>query len=787
MKTKTIMNTLLLVLASSVVSAVAQGTAFTYQGRLEVNGQPYTGNAEFQPTLWDAASGGTKVADNTPPQLVVAVSNGLFVLLLDFGTNFPGTDRWLQLEVRTSIGPFTTLGPRQKLTPTPYAITASNLSGTLPASQLSGVIPSANLAGTYSRAVTFNNAANSFSGSGAGLTSLNAGQLASGTVPDGRLGPNVARTNQVWLLSGNAGTTPGTYFLGTTDRQPLELRVNGLRALRLEDPGDSSSDGDTTPDGAPNVIGGSPWNYVAAGVVGATIAGGGATNYDEFAHTNRVEADFGTVSGGKGNTIQRNARYATIGGGSDNTIQPNAWHATIGGGEGNTIQTNALRATIGGGQRNTIQTYAWWATIGGGEGNTIQTKAWCATIGGGSDNTIQTNAEYATIGGGEGNTIQTYALRATIGGGYYNTIQSNAAGATIGGGYLNTIQTNAEYATIGGGEGNTIQTNAWCATIGGGGDNTIQTSARAATIGGGEGNTVGDGAKYATIPGGRYNFATNFAFAAGSRARAIHTGSFVWADSTDEDFATTGTNQFLIRATGGVGIGGPPTNALLDVKGDVRINDKDLRLRGGTDTYQGLGWYGSGKTFAGLAPDGPVLYGWAGGVLGTHRGGAKAVLRWDDGKVGIGRTPAANALEVEGNASKTTAGSWLANSDARIKTDVATVTNALATLARVRLVSFRYTDAYRAAHPEVKDRRYLNVVAQEFAQVFPEHVHRSGEKLPDGSEILQVDTHPLTVYTAAAVQELHRELEAENRALRERLARLEELVQQLQKAIGGQP
>jgi hypothetical protein len=155
------------------------------------------------------------------------------------------------------------------------------------------------------------------------------------------------------------------------------------------------------------------------------------------------------------------------------------------------------------------------------------------------------------------------------------------------------------------------------------------------------------------------------------------------------------------------------------------------------------------------------------------------------GNVGIGRTPAANRLEVEGNASKTTASGWAANSDRRIKRDITPVTDALDTLNRVRLVSFRYTDDYRAAHPSVTDRPYLNVIAQEFAEVFPDHVQSSGEKLPDGSEILQVDTYPLTIYTAAAVQELNTrvdtevaELRQENAALKARLDRLADLRQE---------
>jgi len=145
------------------------------------------------------------------------------------------------------------------------------------------------------------------------------------------------------------------------------------------------------------------------------------------------------------------------------------------------------------------------------------------------------------------------------------------------------------------------------------------------------------------------------------------------------------------------------------------------------------------------------------------------------GKVGIKRTPATNALEVEGNASKTVASSWLANSDRRIKTDITTVTGALEKMDRVRLVGFRYTDEYRAAHPGIDDRHYLNVIAQEFAEVFPEHVKESGEFLSDGSPVLQVDTYPLTIYSAAAVQELHRENEMLKRKLADQEIRLRKL------------
>ncbi len=149
------------------------------------------------------------------------------------------------------------------------------------------------------------------------------------------------------------------------------------------------------------------------------------------------------------------------------------------------------------------------------------------------------------------------------------------------------------------------------------------------------------------------------------------------------------------------------------------------------------------------------------------------------GKIGIRRSATANSLEVEGNASKTTAGSWLSNSDRRIKTDIHTLTGALERIDRVRLVDFRYTADYRATHPGLEDKRYLNVIAQEFAKIFPEHVQDSGETLPDGSGILQVDTYPLTIFSAAAIQELHQE----NRALKQQLAAQEDRLRRLEQVL----
>lgn len=132
MKTKFILTLTAAVLCAAKTFAAPFGTAFTYQGRLDSGGAPFTGIAEFQPTLWDAASAGSQVAANNPASVQVPVTNGLFTATLDFGAApfANGAALWLQLSVRTNMAlGFTALTPRQPLTPTPYAITAGSLSG----------------------------------------------------------------------------------------------------------------------------------------------------------------------------------------------------------------------------------------------------------------------------------------------------------------------------------------------------------------------------------------------------------------------------------------------------------------------------------------------------------------------------------------------------------------------------------------------------------------------------------------------------------------------------------
>jgi hypothetical protein len=174
--------------------AFGQGTAFTYQGRLGNGGSAANGTYDLTFALFNAASGPTQQG-STITSNAIPVSNGLFTVTLDFGNQFPGANRWLEIGIRTNGGgSFTTLVPRQLLTSTPYSITASSLSGTLAASQLSGTISPANIAnGTISGAMLVSGAV--------GSNQLAVGAVTTSALADGAVTSSKMITASNWVLA----------------------------------------------------------------------------------------------------------------------------------------------------------------------------------------------------------------------------------------------------------------------------------------------------------------------------------------------------------------------------------------------------------------------------------------------------------------------------------------------------------------------------------------------------------------------------------------------------------
>ncbi len=437
---------LLFTLGALIPTAVAQGPAFTYQGRLNSGGSPASGSYDLAFTLYTTNATGIPIAGPVTNS-ATAVTNGLFTTLVNFGPGvFTGGSNWLEIAVRTNGGGgFATLAPRQQVTPTPYAVlagSASNVLGAIPASQLTGTIPSAAISGAYGSAVSFNNGADSFDGTFTGqfFGSMFTGGFFTGQFfgngsgltgfTDSQLPGNVAflNSNQVFTAQNvfsqgiGIGTYPApgyvvdalsavaftrfvstNYYFGSV----IELRnettnfsYSYLGAVNFNNFSDETPGQIAYITQNPTNIGYDYMTFRVGGTVGLqiqadptyyggnNIIGGFEGNFIAGVLANGVTIG-GGGEGGLPNSIQgTNATFATIAGGVANAINgSNVYHSVISGGSFNTIGGgNAMRSVIAGGGNNTVQGSA--SVLGGGYYNTIAPSNTLAVIGGGQNNVV---------------------------------------------------------------------------------------------------------------------------------------------------------------------------------------------------------------------------------------------------------------------------------------------------------------------------------------------------------------------------------------------------------------
>src|ERR1043166_657372 len=104
----------------------AQTTEFTYQGSLKDGGNTANGSYDFEFAVFDSLSAGSQVGA-TLTRNGVMVTNGIFSVKLDFGSQFSGASRYLEIRVRPSGQPgITILDPRQFIDSSPYSVRSLN-------------------------------------------------------------------------------------------------------------------------------------------------------------------------------------------------------------------------------------------------------------------------------------------------------------------------------------------------------------------------------------------------------------------------------------------------------------------------------------------------------------------------------------------------------------------------------------------------------------------------------------------------------------------------------------
>jgi len=817
---------LLLAVAPFPVSAQALSPAFTYQGELRLASGAATASFDMQFRLYNAQSDGTQIGV-TVTASNVAVSDGLFSVALDFGPGqFAGERQWLEIAIRPAgVGSYETLAPRTELTATPYALgaAAALANSVTTTSIVDGAIGTADInaaqiqrrvsdncvVGQYVRAINQDGSvacgtdANSGGtvtsiATGAGLTGgpitssgsvavaaggigvmqINAAEVqrrVSGSCPAGQYVRIVNQDGTVacgtdnpgplgWDLSGNTGTNPATHFVGTVDAQPFVVRTHNAQSLRIEPSADLFNGLPITT----NWIAGSSANNVTTGVRGATISGGGvpAGGSDPIyaaQDPNRVTDHYGSVGGGYANRAGNDAGsltdagFATVGGGYLNRAGGEG--STAGGGRSNAASGND--STVGGGSGSTASGSS--STVSGGGNNTASGSS--SAIGGGRNNSA--SGINSTIGGGSQNSA--VGVDSTVGGGLINS--SGGVRSSVGGGVFNTAS--GDESTVGGGISNTAAGNQ--STVGGGSNN-VASGLRSRSSGGGL-NCAGGA--YAWAGGFRAKVRPATDPGSGSCSGLSYPGgngdlgSFVWADSQDADFVSTGGNQFLVRAAGGMAIntntpaagraltvnGAVALNGAVELNGSVALNGDvalatNHNLSFGSQTRQMLNLFGTGY---GIGVQNGRLYFRVNPIDGFawYQGGEHSSGMDDPGAGGTMRM----RLSSEGQL-QTSTGTISALSDARLKEQVADYSGALDRINALRPVTYRYLDAGKAAfRPQ---GTHIGFLAQEVQQVFPQWVSADD----DGHLMLS-----LRGFEAVAVRAMQ-ELSAENAQLREGQARL---------------
>jgi hypothetical protein len=234
------------------------GTAFTYQGHLEDGGNPANGTYDFQFLLYDASVAGTQIGA-TVTLADVPVEDGFFSVQLDFSTSaFGGGERWLQINVRlgTSGDAYTTLTPRQELTPAPYAQAMPNVY-TDEGSNFVGIGRNFRISGNEVFGVRYNGAANDYGGMYVETSHANgwpfygyatAGSFHAWTYYDGTTGDWQLYNAGIRLKVPNEG---GLRIGPSADYSLVISNTTGSDGIRVYDTGDDGIQIGSDPD-APN-------------------------------------------------------------------------------------------------------------------------------------------------------------------------------------------------------------------------------------------------------------------------------------------------------------------------------------------------------------------------------------------------------------------------------------------------------------------------------------------------------------------------------------------------------
>ena len=336
-------------------------------------------------------------------------------------------------------------------------------------------------------------------------------------------------------------------------------------------------------------------------------------------------------------------------------------------------------------------------------------------------------------------------------------------GATVAGGgatralgnFDSTLENNASsiFSTVGGGIGNRA-INA-SATVAGGNKNTAAGSFSA--VSGGEQNCAGGGHSWA----GGYQAQTRVGNTGGcapnSGDQDGDEGSFVWNDMIGGPFTSTGPNQFLISADGGVGIN---TGKLGN---EANLRQSELVIRNSTTQ--------ANTDISLMSSSSDRGYGIA--VVPASNGTSAGDFYISELDSRTPGTAFANRFRIDAAGTTFVQGGAVGNlSDARLKKNIGPIARPLDQLLALQGHVYEYIDPAKAMN---EPGQRMGFVAQEVQTVLPTWVKPTGDEgylavTPIGFEALAVEA----MRDLKAEHDVRMEaLEKENTSLRARLEALE--------------
>jgi trimeric autotransporter adhesin len=570
----------------------AQDTAFTYQGQLQNNGSPAKGSYNLQFTLFNSTNANAIAAAGPVTNNSVNVTNGLFTVLIDFGAGaFTGQTNWLQIGVASNgVNTFTTLNPLQPLTPVPCSIFANS------ASNLLGTLPAGQLAGTVSLAqlpdaVITNNSQTTVTLSNVTLNGvLNFSSAAS----------EINGNGNSLLYSSSAYY--GNFFAGLNAGNPANDSGAGNTANGFEALQDNTSGNDNTANGNDALYN--------------NLSGSYNTASGDEALYNNINGSFNTANG-------INALYNNLSGGYNTANSLDALFYNTNGSDNTANGAGTLFNNTSGSDNTADGSYALNNVVTGTNDIALGYYAGSAFNAGESSNIDLGNSGIT----GDSGIIRIGTAGAQTQAYIAGTIFGNGAGLTN----LNASQLSSGMIPL-------AQLPLPVVT-----NTEINVTLNGAFNGNGGGLTNLNAAQL-TGSGTLALSVLPASVVTNSETGVTLTGTFHGNGGglTNLNAVTLGGSQLSLAASG------------IQLGTNFNAVVHPILLKAAGDINHGVGYATSVTNFTAFnPPDGPILWGYGGGALGSMNTGARLGLVWTPTGVGIGTNAPASALQVVGTITAT--------------------------------------------------------------------------------------------------------------------------------------